>query len=161
MTKLTIREGRLGDEDLVCKLLYELAEYEKLTGMFRLTAEIVARDFLGPDRVCRCDLAFLGEEPVGVMTWYPTYGSFSTARGIYLEDLFVRPSQRGKGFGKTMLAHLARRAAASPGGRIDWTVLDWNAPSIAFYEGLRAHQHKGWLSYRLEGDALEDLADQA
>jgi len=156
---LAIRDAVPGDEMLVHRLMYELAVYEKLTDKFKLTPDIVARDMLGPQRACFCDLAFEGEAPVGVMTWHPTYSSFAASRGLYLEDLFVRPDHRGKGYGKALLAHLAARARAEKRTHIEWTVLDWNAPSIAFYESLKAERAKGWLTYRLSGDALARLGE--
>jgi len=158
---LTIRPGKAGDEDAVLGLLRELAQYEKLTDRFRLTREILARDFFGSNPVCCSALAHLGGEPVGVMTWYPTYASFTAIRTIHLEDLYLQPSRRGKGHGKKMLAWLAKHAVTTGAGAITWFVLDWNKPSIEFYDSLRAEPTEGWLSYRLVGDALEDLADQA
>jgi len=140
-------------------LLHELAVYEKLTDKFRITRAVIARDYLGARPLIECDLAFDGDEPVGIATWYWTYASFAAARGIYLEDLFVRPQFRGRGIGKALLAGLARRALKGGAGRVEWSVLDWNKPSIDFYESLRARRGDGWLIYRLEGEALEDLAD--
>jgi GNAT superfamily N-acetyltransferase len=159
--ELTIRLGKAGDEEAILGLLRELAQYEKLTDRFRLTREILVRDFFGPSPGCFSALAHLGDEPVGVMTWYPTYASFSAMRTIHLEDLYLQPSRRGKGHGKKMLAWLAGHAMKTGAGAITWFVLDWNKPSIDFYESLRAQPTEGWLSYRLVGDALEDLADQA
>ena len=159
--ELTIRPGRAGDEDAILALLLELAQYEKLADKFRLTREIVTRDFFGPNPACWCALACLGEEAVGVITWFPTYASFSAVRTIHLEDLYLQPARRGKGHGRKMLAWLAKHARASGAAGISWFVLDWNKPSIAFYDSLRAEPATGWLSYRLMGDALEDLADQA
>ena len=159
--ELTVRRGRAGDEDAILGLLYELAQYEKLTDKFRLTREIVTRDFLGPAPACCSALAHLGEEAVGGITWFPTYASFSAMRTIHLEDLYLQPSRRGKGLGKKMFAWLAKHALATGAAGISWFVLDWNTPSIDFYDSLRAEPLEGWLSYRLAGDALEDLADQA
>jgi GNAT superfamily N-acetyltransferase len=159
--ELTIRPGRAGDEDAILGLLYELAEYEKLMDKFMLTREIVRRDFFGSAPACCSALAHLGDEAVGVITWFPTYASFSAVRQIHLEDLYLQPSRRGKGHGKKMFAWLAKHALATGAAGISWFVLDWNKPSIAFYDGLRAEPATGWLSYRLTGDALEDLADQA
>jgi len=158
MSTLEIRRARAGDEDLILTLLRELAVYEKIEDRFRLTREVIASDFLCAGPHCFCDLAFLGGDPVGVMTSYPIYASFSAARGIFLEDLFVRPAFRGKGFGKALLTHLARRAVADGARYIDWFVIDWNKPSIDFYESLGAESPKGWLSYRLGTSALERLA---
>lgn len=158
MSEWRIRAGALGDETIVRDLLYELAQYEMLTDRFQLTTDIIAQDFFGPRPACFCDLGFVNGAPVGVMTWYPIYTSFSASRGLFLEDLFVRPAWRGKGFGGALLAHLAKRALAERRPSIGWFVLDWNEPSIAFYEALRAERGKDWLSYRLSGAALEELA---
>jgi GNAT superfamily N-acetyltransferase len=158
MSGLVIRTARTGDEDLVLKLLYELADYEKLTDKFRLTREIIARDFFGEAPACFCEIASAGAEPVGVMTWYRTYASFSASRGVFLEDLFVRLAHRGKGYGKALLGHLAKRAVVDGAAHVDWFVLDWNKPSIEFYDRLRAEPVTGWLSYRLSGQALKNLA---
>lgn len=159
--ELTVRLAQAGDEDAILGLLFELAEYEKLTDKFRLSREIVIRDFLGPAPSCCSALAFLGEDAIGVITWFPTYASFSAVRQIHLEDLYLQPQRRGAGHGRKMFAWLARHALASGVAGISWFVLDWNTPSIAFYDSLRAEPATGWLSYRLTGDALEDLADQA
>ena len=158
---LEIRPAKAGDEAAVLGLLYELAQYEKLTDRFRLTSEVISRDFFGPAPACFAALAHLDGEAVGVMTWYPTYGSFSAARAIHLEDLYLKPSKRGHGHGTKMLAWLAKHATETGAGAITWFVLDWNTPSIAFYDGLRAEPADGWLSFRLAGEALEDLADRA
>jgi GNAT superfamily N-acetyltransferase len=158
VSDLTIRSCAPGDEDLVLTLLHELAVYEKLEDKFHLTREVIARDFLGSDRTCFCELAFAGAEPVGVMTWYRIYSSFAASRGIFLEDLFVRPAQRGKGYGKALLAHLSAHALAEGRTHVAWTVLDWNKPSIAFYDGIGAEPIKGWINYLLSGEALARLA---
>ncbi len=158
MSALAIRPAVAGDAGLILTLLRELAEYESLLHLFKVTEDAVRRDFFGAQPLCRCELAFEGEAPVGVMTWFWTYGSFSAARGIHLEDLFVRPAHRGKGTGKALLAHLARRAVESGANAVQWSVLDWNKPSIAFYESLGARPPEGWLTYRLAGEALKTLA---
>jgi GNAT superfamily N-acetyltransferase len=158
---LVIREAVPGDEALVLELLHELAVYERLTDKFHLTAEVIARDFLGPGRACECALAFEGREPVGVMNWYRVYLSFAAQRGIFLEDIYVRERCRGKGYGKAFFAHLARRAAAEKATFIEWLVLDWNTPSIAFYESLGAVRpavKSEWLRYSLGGAALARVA---
>ena len=104
------------------------------------------------------DIAYEGDAPVGIATWYWTYSSFAARRGIYLEDLFVPPATRGKGYGKALLVHLAKTAVGDGGGHVEWEVLDWNKPSIDFYESLGAKRGQGWFNYRLSDDALKDLA---
>ncbi len=158
MPELHIRKARAGDEELVFTLLHELADYEKLLDKFKVTREVIRRDYLSEPALLQCDLAFEGDRPVGVMTWYWTYTSFAAARGLYLEDLFVRPTERGKGYGKSLLADLAKTADAAGASRIEWSVLSWNKPSIDFYESLGARQPDGWFIYRLADDALKALA---
>ncbi len=157
---LAIRPAHTGDEDTILSLLRALAEYEKLQDRFHITRAVIARDYLGPQPRIQCDLAFAGETAVGIATWYWIYGSFSARRGIYLEDLFVRPEARGRGHGKALLAHLAKRAVKAGGTFMHWSVLPWNKPSIDFYEVLGAKRMDDWLIYRVTGEALEDLADR-
>jgi len=159
VSSLTIRHATYGDEELILTLLHELAVYEKIEQRFKLTRAAIAGDFLGSSPRCFCEIACLGSEAIGIMTWYRIYSSFAGVRGIFLEDLYVRPACRGKGFGRALLTHLAKQAVSENARYIDWFVIDWNKPSIDFYEGLRAEPVKGWLSYRLSGKALEDLAE--
>jgi GNAT superfamily N-acetyltransferase len=159
MTAFSVRTAVAGEERVIVCLLQELAEYEKIADRFKLTEAAAARDFLGPQARCSCELALIGADPIGVMTWYPIYSSFAAERGIFLEDLYLRTEYRGRGFGNAMFAHLARRAVAEGAHYIDWFVLDWNKPSIAFYEHAGAEPVHGWLSYRLSGEALARLAD--
>ncbi len=154
-TDFIIRPAKAGDAGLILALLHELAVYEKLQDRFHITEAVIARDYFGAQPLIACDLAFEGDKPVGVASWYRIYASFAAKRGIYLEDLFVRPEFRGRGYGKKLLATLARRA---DGGHVDWSVLDWNKPSIDFYESIGAKASNGWTVYRLSGAALEDLA---
>ncbi len=115
MAELSIRHARPGDEALILTLLRELADYEKLLDVFHVTEEVIRRDYLGPQPLVQCELAFDGDAPVGVMTWYWTYSSFAAKRSIYLEDLFVRQSARGRGHGKALLVHLAKTRGCRSG----------------------------------------------
>jgi len=154
MSDYSIRAALPADASAIFSLLRELADYEKLLDRFFLTEDDVVRDMFGS--ACHCDLVFQGAAAVGLATWYWTYKTFRARRGLFLEDLYVTPRCRGLGLGKKLLAHLAAKARAE-GGFMEWQVLDWNAPSIAFYESLGARPVKEWLSYRLEGEALESL----
>lgn len=158
MANFTIRRARNGDEELVLTLLRELADYEKLLDRFHITKEIIIRDYFRELPLLNCDLAFEDEKPVGCATWYWTYHSFAARRGIFLEDLFVRPQTRGKGYGKALLSHLAKTALGNGGGQVEWEVLDWNQPSIDFYESIGAKRQGGWHTYRLENEALKKMA---
>jgi GNAT superfamily N-acetyltransferase len=155
MSDFSIRAAGEADAPVIVSLLRELAVYEKLLDRFFLTEEIVRRDMLGI--ACHCELAFLGDTACGIAAWFWTYKSFRARRGLFLEDLYVRPEFRGQGLGKSLLAHLAVKAQAA-GGFMEWQVLDWNAPSIAFYQSLGAAPVEDWLTYRLEGEGLERLA---
>jgi len=158
MANFTIRRAEKGDEEIAFALLHALADYEKLLDRFHITKEIIARDYFSAQPLLNCDLAFEDAKPVGIATWYWTYHSFAARRGIFLEDLFVKPEIRGKGYGKALLAHLARSALENRGGQVEWEVLDWNQPSIDFYEGIGAKRQGGWHTYRLDGDALKAMA---
>src|SRR5512146_112639 len=158
MADFFIRQARGGDEAAILGLLRDLAEYEKLLDKFCISEEVIRRDYLGMVPLLNCSIAFERDVPVGVATWYWTYHSFAARRGIFLEDLFVRPAMRGKGYGKMLLAHLARSALENRGGQVEWEVLDWNQPSIDFYESIGAKRQGGWHTYRLDGEALKTMA---
>ncbi|HVP83986.1 MAG TPA: GNAT family N-acetyltransferase [Rhizomicrobium sp.] len=153
----TLRTAKPGDEDLILALLHELAVYEKLTAKFKITREVIARDFIGEHAPLKVDLLYEGDKPAGIATWYFTYNSFAVSRGVFLEDLFVRPEFRGRGYGKALIAHLARQVVKVDGNKVEWAVLDWNTPSIDFYEGLGAERMSGWHIYSLAGEALAKL----
>ncbi|MGA7675254.1 MAG: GNAT family N-acetyltransferase [Rhizomicrobium sp.] len=154
-----IRPARPGDEDAIYRLLHGLAEYEKLLWRFFVTREDVVRDYLCDNPLIHAELIFDGETPAGGATWFWTYAGFAAKRGLYIEDLFVFPEFRRRGYGKTLLAHLAKFAAQSGAVRVDWNVLDWNKPAIEFYESLGAKPQEGAPYYRLEGEAMKKLAE--
>jgi len=156
---LVIRDARPGDEDAILALLMEFAEFEKLTHKFRLTREIVSRDFIGDRRRVQCDVAEWDAAPAGVMIWYRIYGTFEACPALFLEDLFVRPAFRRRGIGKGFLRQLVRYAIEDGANRIDWSVLDWNTPAMAFYDDIGARAVPDWRVYRLGADAFHRLAD--
>jgi GNAT superfamily N-acetyltransferase len=149
----SLRDATDGDESLILALLTELAGYEKAPPP-ALTTDMVTRDMLADTRACSCQLLFAGDAPAGIAVWYPVYRSFPALRGVYVEDLYVRPGFRGQGGGKLLLAHMAGIAR---GGFLEWRALDWNKPARDFYEGLGAVAIPEWIGYRLQGDALERL----
>jgi diamine N-acetyltransferase len=157
MANLSVRAASPGDEETVRALLHELAVYERLDTNFRLTAADVARDIIGPASPCRCAVAEMGGEAAGVATWFSIYDTFEASHSLYLEDLFVRPAHRGSGVGKALLGYLAERAREGGATHIEWQVLDWNEPAIAFYDKLRAKPVEGWRTYRLSGPMLDEL----
>jgi len=155
MSDFAIRAATPADAGLIRALLGELAAYEQMP--FELSEAAIVRDMLGDTPVCRCDLAFQGEDAAGIVCWYWAYKSFGAARGVYVEDLFVRPAFRGRGLGRALLSHLA---AVAGDGFMEWRVLDWNASSIEFYNRLGGKPQDTWVTYRLSGEALERLAKQ-
>jgi GNAT superfamily N-acetyltransferase len=158
---VTIRPARRGDAPLVLALIRELAAYERLLDEVEATQETLAAALFGPEPRIFCDIAEWAGEPVGFAVWYYTFSTFQGRHGIYLEDLFVRPEQRGRGLGKALLKRLAQRCREEGLGRLDWSVLDWNEPSIGFYRSLGAEPIAGWTRYRLAGDALGRLGSGA
>lgn len=157
MPAFIIRPARPEDAGLILSLLGELAAYEKLP--ITITEADIAFDFFGLRPLIECDLAFEGQQPAGLVTYYWTYATFRAARRLYLEDLFVLPAFRGRGYGKALLQYLARKGLAAGAARLEWQVLAWNAPAITFYQGIGAHPHEGWYTYWLEGEALKALGE--
>jgi GNAT superfamily N-acetyltransferase len=154
MNDFVIRAAQPSDASTIVALLREFAAYEKLLEHFTLKEADVVRDMFGA--ACQCELAFQNGEPVGIATWFWTYKSFRAVKGLYIEDLYVRPAYRGRGLGRQFLVRLAHNALAA-GGLLEWRVLDWNAPAIAFYQSLGARLIPEWVDCRLEGLALERL----
>jgi GNAT superfamily N-acetyltransferase len=157
MADVAIRPAEPADSALVLQFIRELADYEKLA--FEVTAtEDDVRDLLfSPDPRAFCDIAEVNGEAVGFAFWFYNVSTFEGRCGIYLEDLFVRPAARGIGAGKALLAHLARRCASEGLRRIEWSVLDWNAPAIAFYDRLGATAKTEWITRQLSGETLAAL----
>jgi GNAT superfamily N-acetyltransferase len=155
---LMIRAVVPSDAPLVYAFIRELADYEKLSDELEATcADIAAMLFCERPRAF-CDIAELEGTPVGIALWFYNLSTFTGRHGIYLEDLYVRPEARGLGAGKALLAGLARRCVDEGLTRLEWAVLDWNAPSIAFYDALGASAKSEWITRRLSGEALIRLA---
>ena len=155
---LVIRSAMPADAGLVLTFIRELAEYEKLLHEVEACEDDIARDLFGEQPRVFCEIAEWGGEPVGFALWFYTYSTFQGRHGLYLEDLFVRPAQRGRGIGKVLLANLARRCLDEGLGRLRWWVLNWNEPSIAFYRSLGAGARPEWTTFDLSGEALHRLA---
>jgi GNAT superfamily N-acetyltransferase len=158
---IRIASARPDQIGLIYSLIRELAEYEKLLHEVEATeAGIGAALFCDNPRLF-CEIAEWNGEGVGFAVWFLNFSTFSGRYGIYLEDLFVRPAYRGKGIGKALLADLARTCVKNGWSRLQWSVLDWNAPSIAFYKSLGAVLMDEWTVCRLNGPALAALAERA
>jgi len=134
--------------------------YERLEEQLVATAADLTTALFGPRPYAEVLLGCLEGEPVGFALFFHNFSTFLGKPGIYLEDLFVRPQARGRGLGKRLLAWLARTAIERGCARLDWAVLDWNEPSIGFYLGLGARRMDEWTTFRLSGDALQQLARQ-
>lgn len=158
---LTIRPAVPADAGLIHALILELAAYEKLQHEAVASVDDIAGALFGTQPRAFCDIAEWEGRPAGFALWFYNFSTFLGRHGIYLEDLFVRPDFRGRGLGKALLAHLARRCTQEGLGRLQWQVLDWNAPSIAFYQSLGAVPAQEWIGMRVSGEALERLAGGA
>ena len=155
---VTIRSAVASDSALILQFIRDLAEYEKLLDSVEATEGNVTAALFGENPRAFCDIAEIDGDPVGFALWFYNFSTFVGRHGIYLEDLFVRPEARGSGAGKALLANLARRCVDENLGRLEWSVLDWNAPSIAFYDSLGAAAMDEWIVRRMTGDALRKLA---
>lgn len=140
-----IRDASVEDLSAVADLIRALADYEELAHEVEWDLDQLGATLFGPGAVPRALVAEHDGAVVGVAIWYPTYSTFQGRPGIWLEDLFVRPEHRGAGHGRALLEALFDRA---DGGRVEWSVLDWNEPSIRFYESLGARPVAGWTRYR-------------
>ncbi|KJC52939.1 GCN5 family acetyltransferase [Bradyrhizobium sp. LTSP885] len=158
---LTIRRARPDEAGLVFSLVRELAEYEKLSHEVHASEADIADALFGTNSRLFCDIAEWNGEPAGFAVWFVNFSTFAGSHGIYLEDLFVRPALRGNGIGRALLMHLAKHCLANRWSRLQWAVLDWNAPSIAFYKSLGAELMDEWTICRVSGAALTALSEGA
>lgn len=156
---LTIRKAEAGDAPLILSFIRELAEYERLAHEVDATEAEIARALFGDNPRVFADLAEWEGRPAGFALWFYNFSTFRGRHGIYLEDLFVRPAFRSKGIGKALLRHLAQRCVAEGLPRLEWWVLDWNEPALAFYRSIGAVPMEEWTVQRVTGEALTKLAE--
>lgn len=156
---ISIRPARPEDAGLVHALILELADYERLAHEAVVSPADVEHALFGDPPRAFCDVAWDGETGIGFALWFYNFSTFVGRAGIWLEDLYVRPHARGLGAGKALLANLARRCRDEGLGRLEWAVLDWNAPSIAFYDSIGAAALTDWTTRRLSGEAIARLAE--
>lgn len=157
---LLIRAATAADVGLILAFIRDLATYEKLLHEVEATEEGLRRTMFPEDGSRPVAQVLIGEwdgQPEGFAVYFHNYSTFLGKEGLYLEDVFVRPAARGRGIGKAFLLHLARLAVERGLGRVDWSVLDWNGPSIAFYRSLGAVPMADWTTFRLTGPALQEL----
>ena len=155
---LTIRSARPGEGALILGFIRELADYERLAHEVVADEAAIETAVFGADPAVFCEIAEWDGEPVGYAVWLRNFSTFSGRHGIYLEDLFVRPSHRGRGVGHALMRHLACKCVANGWRQFEWAVLGWNAPSIAFYKGLGAKPMDEWTTFRVTGEALTRLS---
>jgi GNAT superfamily N-acetyltransferase len=156
-SEFSIRAATESDIPTILRLVRGLAEYERLAHTVTAT-EASLRESLFERPAAEAVIGWLGDEPVGLAVYFQTYSTFLGRAGLYLEDLFVEPEYRGRGFGKRLLAYTASVAVARGCPRLDWSVLVWNEPSIQFYRSLGATSLDDWRTFRLAGEALAQLA---
>ena len=157
---LTIEPATRADVPLVLQFIRDLAEYERLSDKVVATEGDIDRWMFSERAVAEAVIARDSGAPVGFALFFPVFSTFLGRPGIYLEDLFVREDARGRGFGRALVVYLAKLAVDRGWGRVEWSVLDWNAPAIGFYERLGAQILSEWRLCRVTGDALTALAKE-
>ena len=160
-TAITIRPIVRDDIPQVLAFIRELARYERLEHEVLATEQDLREALFGEPRHAEVVFACLGPKPVGFALFFHNFSTFKGRPGIYLEDLYVQPQMRGRGIGRKLLAWLARTALERRCARLEWAVLDWNAPAIRFYQRLGAQMMETWKINRLTGEALLRLAAEA
>ncbi|MAT53122.1 MAG: GNAT family N-acetyltransferase [Saprospirales bacterium] len=154
----SIRPATIDDVPLILQFIKDLADYEKLSDMVVATEELLRETLFGERTVAEVVIGYEGEQAAAFALFFHNYSTFLARPGIYLEDLFVKPEFRRKGYGKRLLTYLAGLAVERKCGRLEWSVLDWNTPAIDFYKSLGAIPMEEWTTFRLAGQALEELA---
>ena len=160
MSEFRIRDARADDVPLILAFIRELANYERLPHEVVATEKLLAESLFGERRAAEVVIGMLDHIPVGFALFFHNFSTFLGRPGMYLEDVYVRPEYRGRGFGQAFLAHLAKLARERGCGRLEWAVLDWNESAIRFYERLGAVAMDDWTVYRVTGEALAKLAGE-
>ncbi len=160
LNDFTLRSATIDDVPSILGFIIELAEYEKLAHEVVATEDTLRETLFGPTPYAQVIIAELTGVPVGYALFFHNFSTFTGRPGIYLEDLYVQPKHRGQGFGKLLLAYLARKAVDMNCTRVEWSVLDWNQPAIDFYRSIGALPMDGWTVQRLDGDRLASFAKE-
>ena len=155
---VSIRSATPADLPLIAQFIRDLADYEKLAHEVRFDEATLGEKLFGPRPYAEVAIGEIDGAAQGFALFFHNFSTFEGRPGIYLEDLFVRPGARGSGLGKALLAHLARLCIERDCARLEWSVLDWNTPSIGFYRSLGAKLMDEWTVMRVDGEALDALA---
>jgi GNAT superfamily N-acetyltransferase len=158
---LVIRAAARADVRILLDLIRGLAEYEKLSHLVAADEPLLERELFAPGSNVEAILGFAGGIPVGFAVYFHNFSTFLGRKGLYLEDLFVLPAHRGRGYGRALLRHVARIAHERDCGRFEWMALDWNEPAIRFYKALGAVEMPEWRLFRVTGEALARLGGEA
>lgn len=153
-----IRPAQAQDAGLILRFIKELAVYERAGDQVAATEAGIVASLFGADSPARALICEVDGEPAGYAVYFFSYSTWQAKKGLYLEDLYISPRQRGGGAGKLMLRHLAQLAVEQGCGRFEWSVLDWNQPAIDFYLSIGAKPQAEWVRYRMDGAALSDFA---
>ncbi len=156
--KFIIKPATINDVPLILKMIKELAEYEKMLHEVVATEEILRETLFGEHSNAEVIVGYYEVQPVAFALFFHNFSTFLGRPGIYLEDLYVNPEMRGKGFGKQMLSYLAKLAKEKKCGRLEWWVLDWNKSAINFYKSIGAKPMDEWTVFRVDGEVLDGLA---
>ena len=156
---MKIRPARQEEVGIVLQLIHDLAVYEKAPNEVEATEKELLETIFTSDPKVFCDLVEVDGEIAGMAIWFLNYSTWQGKHGIYLEDLFIKPEFRGRGYGKALLKHLAKVCNEKGYGRFQWWVLDWNSPAIEFYRSLGAVAMDEWTVYRVSGQALKELGE--
>ena len=155
---IEIRDATVDDPELILRFVRELATYERAPEAVTATAADIRDSLFGPEAIVRAVICEMDGVAIGFAVYFFNYSTWLGRRGLYLEDLYVSPAYRRAGAGKALLKYLAGLACSLGCGRLEWSVLDWNAPAIRFYESIGAEPLHEWVGYRLSGEALQQLA---
>jgi GNAT superfamily N-acetyltransferase len=158
---LAIRAAARADVPTLLELIRGLAEYEKLTHLVEADETLLSRELFSPGSNVEAVLGFAGGAPVGLAVYFHNFSTFLGRKGMYLEDLFVLPAHRGRGYGRALLLHVARIAHERGCGRFEWMALDWNEPAIRFYKALGAVEMPEWRLFRVTGEVLARLGGES
>ena len=159
MKEFIVKPAEIKHAPIILDFIKKLAEYEKLSHEVTATVNDLENSLFSEDSNAESVIGYLEDRPVAFAIFFHNYSTFLGKKGLYLEDLFVLPESRGMGIGKQMLKYLAKIAIKRDCGRFEWSVLDWNQPAIKFYENLGAELKKEWITTRISGNSLLELAE--